>query len=439
MPGPAIAVPAPVIPPQQVVVPGGVTPPQTQVITPPAGTQPTPADPFTDGAYVEEEELPLEAEVARARGVRPYGGGHPWDWYWGCGGSPYRTKGACDDWKVGPDWAISINGMVMSREDADLDAINAAIVPNGLTPLDDPTFENFDFGPGARITFMSQVPYYVGYQVQAAYEGIEAWESSIVYEKQPLPDIVVPLPPNPPYVDPFPEGFEQRRLHYRSNYHSGELNWLPGGKSVFKPLFGVRYINLDDEINDFNDQEAQPPLPGPGDLIDVDPGAAEELVFKPIGPVTTTDRLNLFDIQNNLIGFQIGLMYDTWKINRRLSLEGFVNSGVYYNKVKYNNTMGIFTTQVFADNTNTTDFDEARIDFSDAVNVDAREYDEISYTAEASLSGILRLNKCWALRGGYQVLWIGNVQLAEDAYLGNENETDNLIFHGWHFGIECRR
>jgi hypothetical protein len=493
LPAPGV-VPVPVLPPQQVVVPGQVVPnqvvtPPSQIIVPDGVQQPTP---FTDdGEYV--EELPIEEEVIRARGVRPYGGGHPGDWSWGCGGSPYRTYGDCDDWKVGCDWAVSINGMIMSRPDADLDELLDEMIDNheGEEDLENPVLENFDHGPGGRITFTSQMPHCAGYQLQAAYEGIEAWESSIVFEIEDLepqfytavittvteteveatsdmgvPTTTVttttgpngttttvtvtsngnitetetetttfheyelgPIPIQP--GDPFPEGFEQRSLHYRANYHSGELNFLRGGnKSTFQPYCGFRYINFDDEINDFTNQEVQPPLPFEGP-DNVPPG--EFLA------VAWTDRQSIFDLQNNLMGFQIGLAHDSWKLNRRISLEGNINSGVYYNKIKYSNIEGIFTTQQIADDTSTIEFDESRIDFSDAVIVDAREYDEISYHAEASLTGVCRLNKCWALRGGYQCLWIANLQLAEDAYLGDANTTEDLFFHGWHFGVECRR
>jgi hypothetical protein len=101
--------------------------------------------------------------------------------------------------------------------------------------------------------------------------------------------------------------------------------------------------------------------------------------------------------------------------------------------------MGIFTTNEYADNTATLAFDESRIDFSDTANNDIREYSEISYISEASISGVCRLNRCWALRAGYQALWINNVRLAEDAYLGTDLEGRSLFFHGWHAGVEHRR
>jgi hypothetical protein len=101
--------------------------------------------------------------------------------------------------------------------------------------------------------------------------------------------------------------------------------------------------------------------------------------------------------------------------------------------------MGVFTTQTFADNTRTIDFDDSRVDESNIINNDARDLSEISTVTEASVTAVCRLNKCWALRGGYQVLWITNVHTADTAFLGDSEEADDLLFHGWHCGIECRR
>jgi hypothetical protein len=236
-----------------------------------------------------------------------------------------------------------------------------------------------------------------------------------------------PLPLQP--GAPFPDGLEQRSLKYATQFHSGEINFFHYDKSEWRPYCGVRYIKLDDTITDFFNQEAQPPLPFDG-------GDPTEGVFL---AVAETDRLHNLHLQNNLMGFQIGLLKDTLKLGQRFEFEGFVNSGIYYNKVKLSNLQLVSTTQTVADDTATVDINEARVDTSTAVINDARTYDEISYVAEASLTGVCRLNRCWSLRAGYQVLWITDLQLADSAFTGDENRTDDLLFHGWHAGIECRR
>jgi hypothetical protein len=404
-----------------------------------------------------DEELPIldeqNGDFGERRGVRPYGGGHPTDWEWGCNGSPYRSSGMCDDWKVGCCWHVTVDGIVLQRDPTDLAALQAGILahdPEGVTLV--PTLEQFDQDPGARITFTSQVAKYTNWDVQVVYEGVPEWHASIVYPILPL--VPPPLPPpgtppsDPDFPTPIERGTEQRRFHYTSTLHSAELNFLRGKDPEWRPVFGVRYIKFDDEINDYYDQEAPPFLPAQLGLsvtetTTTDPGpppVTETVITNPdLEIVAFTDRLNLYDIQNNLVGFQIGLLHDTWQVNRRFAIEAYVNGGVYHNRVKYTNLRGTFATQFIADNVDTTTFDESRIDFSDTVINDVREYNEISYVGEASLSGITRLNKCWALRCGYQVLYVANVHLANDAYLGLENTARDLLFHGWHAGIECRR
>ena len=374
-----------------------------------------PATPLLDNTTTEEELVPplgADDPLAARRGVRPYGGGRPDDWPWGCGGSPFRTgPGFCDTWDVGCRWDVAVDGMVMTREDANLPALQAAT----MEVLPPEIVEQFEYAPGGRVSFISKVPHY-SWQMHAGYEGIEEWNAAIVYPKEPV--VAPPLPPV------FPS--EQRTLHYRSSLHSGELNFVRLCHPVWRPYCGVRYVKFDDEIRDFFNEEAPPPLAG-------DFGGG------PLDSTTTIDSLNLFDIENNLIGFQVGLRHDFWRPTRRLSVEGFVNTGVYYNKIKYTNLMGQFTTQEFADDTSTEDFNESRIDRADVVNNDVSELSEISYIAEASISGVCRLNKCWALRAGYQAMWITDLHLAEDAFLNGDNIGRDLFFHGWHAGVEHRR
>jgi hypothetical protein len=172
---------------------------------------------------------------------------------------------------------------------------------------------------------------------------------------------------------------------------------------------------------------ASPPLPG----------------NPPAVPVITSDRLNLFDLDNNLVGVQWGLRRDLWKLGRRFSLHGFVNAGAYLNMAKRTNTMTTSTTQVIADNVAPPamgdPINESRLDVSLASNTVATELTEMAYLGEASLTGICRLNKCWALRCGYQVMWIEGLHLADDAFLTSQTDSQGLLFQGCHIGFEHRR
>lgn len=411
------------IPPQTITVPVPVAipesaPPEVRGNVYVPRESPVTQTPLLDGSSPTEDLMPpvVDDSCMGPDGqvhVRPYGGGHATDWSWGCGGSPYRTgPGMCDNWKVGPRWHWTFDGLVMSRDETNPTALIDQMFANNNNGFSGPPqLENFDYGPGGRLTITSQVPRYVGYQIQAAYEGIINWDAAVVFPK------------TTPVGGAGLDSTQQRSLHYTSDYNSGEINWVTSCDDNWHPYYGVRYIALAERLNDFLDQQAPPPLPG----------------NPPQGPFVTTDVKNLFDIENNLMGFQVGMLHEAWCVTRRCTIEGFASGGVYYNKINYQNKMGTYTTQQIADNTATAATNETQSNISNNVNNDTSDLSEIAYVGEASISGVCRLNKCWALRGGYQVLWIDHVHLADAAFLGNPEQSDSLFMHGWHAGIECRR
>jgi len=352
----------------------------------------------------------------------------PDNWMWGCGGSPFRTgPGTCDDWKVGPVWDVSVDAMVLFRDSADLVALHGAIEdsdPGDM--LSTPRETQFGYGGGARAYVMGKIPTWPRYQLQFGYEGIEEWNAALLYPQfdpfaNDLPELM-----NPDFTGPVdPEGDPEflpnpadpddviratRSLHYRSSFHSAEFNFYRRPPDVWRPFWGIRYLRLKDTITDVNDQFAPPPAMGDPDVV-------------------TTDIADFIDIKNNLVGFQLGLREDMWHCNDRLSLQGFLNAGVYYNHIQFaDRRVTTMTTQTPDDSTTLI-----------SSNVSSSEPSDIAYVAEASITGICRLNRCWALRGGYQVLWIDGLRLAEDVYLNDRLDRHDLVLHGWHVGLECRR
>src|SRR4029079_16813564 len=149
------------------------------------------------------------------------------------------------------------------------------------------------------------------------------------------------------------------------------------------------------------------------------------------------DRVNILDLENNLVGLQLGVRRDIWRLGRWVTVEGFANAGVYHNKIKRTNLMATNTLHFVGDNP-ATPANEARTDSTGVENLDISDLTEISYVAEAQVSVVCRLNRCCALRGGYQFMWLDNIRLADDEYL-NTGVTNDLIFNGWHAGFEYRR
>jgi Putative beta barrel porin-7 (BBP7) len=363
-----------------------------------------------DGGMSEMERGGPSCQGGASYNSKPCGN----DFSWGCGAFPWENgPGLCDDWVVGPRWDVVVEGMTMFRPKTDLGAIVTQARNNLSNPSSDldPQFENqFDYGVGGRVDVTGHLPDCAGYWVEAAYEGINEWDSSVVFPLTPTPLANTPVELN-----------QQRSIHYDSSLNSAEIDFERPPECCVQPFWGIRYIRFSDRLSDTVNQDiSQPPLPSATPVL-----------------ITATDRFDLFSLENNLIGFQVGAHRATLRLTPRLSFEGTCNAGVYYNQIHRQNLMTVSTTQVIGDNTATSV--PGRTDFTFTSNNDVVEFSEISYVGEASLSAVCQLNKCVALRGGYQFMWIDNLRLADDAFLGHNTNGESLVFQGWHVGIECRR
>src|SRR4051812_15313492 len=81
--------------PARIAIPSPATTPAPAQIVTPSSTPKQAESPLLDGKLPAEELLPPvvmegSCEEGSQKGVQPYGGGHPTDWSWGCGGNPYR-------------------------------------------------------------------------------------------------------------------------------------------------------------------------------------------------------------------------------------------------------------------------------------------------------------------------------------------------------------
>jgi hypothetical protein len=344
-----------------------------------------------------------------AAGVECCGGSN-----WGCGGSPYRTGPGCgDDWMVGPRWRVAVDGVIMFREETNLDALAGAM---GVTLADAEQYENFDHGAGIRLLVAAYWPQCKNYELVAQITAVEEWNANIVLPVESSPPIV-----GPPVI----VGVDERRtLTYNSSLNTVEVNCQALNTSVWKPYAGIRYFGLDEVIEDRTNQYASHPL------------AVTQTAV-------TTSELYSTQVDNNLIGFQLGLRRDMWKMSRKVYVEGFVNAGVYCNLINRADTFQAVTTTrtVLEDNPGTTTVDETgqiqtlRNATGNRVKV---ERARMAFAGEASLSLVWKVNSCCALRSGYQVMMINGVELADDAFLG-VTESEDLVYHGGFAGFEYRR
>jgi hypothetical protein len=182
---------------------------------------------------------------------------------------------------------------------------------------------------------------------------------------------------------------------FESNLNSLEVNVIRRNSIPLKLFVGARYVEIDEEIL--------------------------ATTFLATGdPESDTGDVGGTLIENRLMGVQVGALRDAWHLNRWVTLEPYGNAGAYFND---------FKREDFS-------FDQP----SGAVVVDKNEFDEIAFLGEAGVTGILRINACLALRGGYQVMVFQNVgDGLTTSTLDRGFDADELLYHGARFGIEYQR
>jgi hypothetical protein len=360
------------------------------------------------------------------------------------GGTGYRTgPGRRDDWLVGPHWRVTVDGVVLSRGEADLGAILNEIEPIApqvaLPPLE--FLDNFDHAAGARVLLTSEYPQMAGYELQVGYLGAEKWAANAFWEEETIPgDPGAGTINDDPLLSDIP--FQQRRqLVYDSRFHSAEVNFQKMSPGYLKPFAGVRYIAFGESILDTNRQYSNTILGNPPG----DPGDPDDTLSSVLA-----QQSDLADVENNLIGFQSGLRLDMWRPTRRLHLAGFASAGVYCNIVDRDrsslNTVTITTKERVDVPANGNIPATTRVDTTTSslttVGQTSADGTRIAYSAEASLAGTWRLSSTTALRGGYQVQYVGGVELAENLWTAPPPvaaQSDELFLHGWFAGLEYRR
>ena len=372
----------------------------------------TPADSKTSSAYPAGDYYEQLSAANRINVGNSCDSGCSDDW--GCGGSPFRNGPGCDDrWKVGPRWRVQADGMILFREETDLTGLATAM---GTTLAGAEQYENFDHAGGGRLFLSSYWPDCKDYELVVGYEGVDDWNANIIL---PINSIAATAgPPASVALD------ERRTLNYSSSLHSAELNFQSSKNNIWKPYAGIRYFSLDEVMRDETHQYTTAPL-GIGDAS------------------ATTDSLTLYDVQNNLIGFQLGARRDLWQISEKVYFQGYVNGGMYCNMINRAETTSTTdtTNEVLDDDPATTDVDETGTVETHSFSTGNRvktERTELSFAGEANLALVWKINHCFALKSGYQAMVVTGVELADDAYLGLE-DTHDLFYHGAFAGFEYRR
>lgn len=182
-------------------------------------------------------------------------------------------------------------------------------------------------------------------------------------------------------------------ITYESRFNSLEVDVLRRTDMPLKVFAGFRYVQLDE------------------DFLDVEQSTGNDY-----------QDANRTKATNRMPGFQIGVTRDAWQLNRWITIEPFGNVGGYLN-----------------------DFKREFIEIVDgAYTTEKNEFTEMAFIGEAGVTSVLRINRCLALRGGYQVIAFDGVGTALDASLAGLNgqptfDRETLIYHGARFGLEYQR
>lgn len=306
---------------------------------------------------------------------------------------PYTTgPGNCDNWCVGPHWEVSLDGLFIRRESADW----ARVIDDvGLVP---DLVDQFGYGPGVRLFATG---YNCGnYGLQVGYEGVNDFSASAL----------------------FPQVGSLRAFSYESTFNSIEVNMFRRTERQWKIFGGARYVEIDEDFVDFTTVDK--PIPPPAD--------------PPTPPVAFVDFGNTFQVENRLMGVQLGAFRDAWRLNRWITIEPYGNAGVYLNDFKRENIARNVTT-VITDDDLATPENEASQTVTQVNTVVRRDFTDMAFLGEVGVTAVIRLNRCVAVRGGYQALATDGVGQGLDAFFAQGLNPQSVFYHGAQFGVEYVR
>lgn len=293
----------------------------------------------------------------------------------------------------GPLWTVYADAIFLHRSTPR----NAALITDSFAPggnelLNAADFK-FDTEAGFRLGLVRHNVLDTGWDLEAIYFGIDGWRATTGVVNSPagaVAQFVSPLG-NTAYASDV-------WASYRSELHNVEVNGRKQVRDWLSILGGFRYLELNENgLSLFQDI-------GPGlNLVNVSTGAT-----------------------NHLMGFQLGA--DSRILSRgRLELDCVLKAGIYNNKAK--------NRAFISQSASPTTFASTASD------------NHTAFVGEIGLTGLYQLDRGWAIRGGYQLLWIEGVALASDQIAVSDpgvgtatvDTSGSPFYHGAFVGLEFTR
>ena len=296
---------------------------------------------------------------------------------------------------------LYIDGLGMTRADGDIENSNFG------------TLNDFDFTSGVRATFGSRSDSIFGREISVfALPGVEQTISRddpliatdfAADQGGRLTTFIVPVTGAP--ADAF-SGATSQTQRKESSLYAIEINRVNWGWDLIKSFSGIRFLSFQDSYN-VQSTSNRSTFDAAGNFL------TEEI-----------DGDFTLDASNTLVGAHIGgeLFYD---VGYRWSASGFGKFGIFANFNDFD-----------------TNFNNGNFNVSS-------ESDNVTISTVAELGALVhyQIRTNLRFRAGYQGFFVGNVATTADnlgisngIFAGAEaNDSDDVFFHGFNFGLEIYR
>lgn len=283
-----------------------------------------------------------------------------------------------------PRWSARMGAVFLQR--ARPESTPYIVNFNTGAPVVDPSNFVFPFQGGADVGLIRH-----GEQadIDFRYFGVNEWSASQGTINGPV-GTVLAIPgsgtgsPVPVLLSPT----------YKSSLNSAEINLRRNVSSRLTLLGGFRYISLHDD-----------------------------LFTRAVDPNTSLSTDARFRTTNSLYGMQVGADTILWQNGGRFRVEGVIKAGLFGNS--------------------------AVSRLSEAVNGGSvldvgGSRSRPAFVGDLNFTGVYQINDRWALRGGYQLLWLSGVAVASEQLQGINFSTahfstttaNGAFFHGAMVGVE---
>ena len=260
-------------------------------------------------------------------------------------------------------WTVRAGALIMKRERPNAGVL--AVSDPGNSPISNTADFGFDWAGGPDVSVIRQSA--SGNAWELRYFGILDAEATRDYGD-----------PGDFSILPFSFNTSNSLVaNYATTLHSTELNWLHPVSQRITWLAGFRWIELNDH-----------------------------LIYNVGYPSPTRIELN-YNMHNHLYGAQTGADLALWDRGGPLTVNGIVKAGIYGNSAD---------SDIYS-------FNQDGDVISDG---DARS-SHAPFVGDLSFVATYQVTRRFALRGGYQLLWLDGVALASNTALLGEQQISNDV------------